>query len=108
MRLIARSLVSGPVPAGWVLVLRDATIEHAVQEQLQRQERLAAVGQLAAGIAHDFNNIMTVISIYAELLGERAKPDREGARPHADHHGAGPARHAHDPPDPRLQPPVGV
>ncbi|MFN8467521.1 MAG: PAS domain S-box protein [Caldilineaceae bacterium] len=67
--LIARALESGPVPAGWVLVLRDATIERAVQEQLQRQERLAAVGQLAAGIAHDFNNIMTVILIYAELLG---------------------------------------
>jgi two-component system, cell cycle sensor histidine kinase and response regulator CckA len=67
--LLARALESGPVPAGWVLVLHDATVEHAVQEQLQRQERLAAVGQLAAGIAHDFNNIMTVIAIYAELLG---------------------------------------
>jgi len=67
--IIAHLLETGPLPGGWVLVLHDATIEHAVQEQLQRQERLAAVGQLAAGIAHDFNNIMTVISIYAELLG---------------------------------------
>jgi CheY-like chemotaxis protein len=33
-----------------------------------RQERLAAVGQLAAGIAHDFNNILTGISGFAELL----------------------------------------
>ncbi len=32
--------------------------------------RLATVGRLAAGIAHDINNIMTVISIYAELLGD--------------------------------------
>ena len=53
-----------------MLVLRDVTAELAVQEQLQRQERLAAVGQLAAGIAHDFNNIMSVISIYAELTSE--------------------------------------
>ena len=68
--VIARPLESGPVPAGWVLVLRDVTTERAVQEQLQRQERLAAVGELAAGIAHDFNNIMSVISIYAELLSE--------------------------------------
>ncbi len=67
--IIARPLESGPLAGGWVLVLHDATVERAVQEQLQRQERLAAVGQLAAGIAHDFNNIMTVISIYAELLG---------------------------------------
>lgn len=41
-----------------------------LQKQLDRQERLAAVGQLAAGIAHDFNNILSIISIYAELLGE--------------------------------------
>ncbi|MFN8464050.1 MAG: PAS domain S-box protein [Caldilineaceae bacterium] len=68
--LLARPLEGGPVPAGWVMVLREVTAERAVQEQLQRQERLAAVGQLAAGIAHDFNNIMSVISIYAEMTSE--------------------------------------
>jgi PAS domain S-box-containing protein len=68
--LIARPLEAGPVPAGWVLVVREVTAARAVEEQLQRQERLAAVGQLAAGIAHDFNNIMSVISIYAELTSE--------------------------------------
>ena len=68
--LIARPVESGPVPAGWVMILREVTAERAVQAQLQRQERLAAVGQLAAGIAHDFNNIMSVISIYAEMTSE--------------------------------------
>ena len=38
------------------------------QEQMLHQERLAAVGQLAAGIAHDFNNILTSILGFAELL----------------------------------------
>lgn len=38
------------------------------QKQIVQQERLAAVGQLAAGIAHDFNNILTGIQGYAELL----------------------------------------
>ena len=38
------------------------------QDKMVQQERLAAVGQLAAGIAHDFNNILTSILGYAELL----------------------------------------
>ena len=38
------------------------------QEKIVQQERLAAVGQLAAGIAHDFNNILTSILGFAELL----------------------------------------
>ena len=38
------------------------------QVQMVQQERLAAVGQLAAGIAHDFNNVLTSILGFAELL----------------------------------------
>ena len=37
------------------------------QQQLVQQERLAAVGQLAAGIAHDFNNILAVIVLESQL-----------------------------------------
>lgn len=43
-----------------------AELRHA-QAQLVQQERLAAVGQLAAGIAHDFNNILAVITLYIEM-----------------------------------------
>ncbi|MBN2392317.1 MAG: response regulator, partial [Anaerolineae bacterium] len=41
--------------------LRDA------QKQMMHQERLAAVGQLAAGIAHDFNNILASIVLYTQM-----------------------------------------
>ncbi|MEZ4637044.1 MAG: PAS domain S-box protein [Caldilineaceae bacterium] len=37
------------------------------QSQIVQQERLAAVGQLAAGIAHDFNNILAVITLQAQM-----------------------------------------
>lgn len=57
---------------GWVLVLREVTVERNTQHRLQIQERLAAVGQLAAGIAHDFNNILTPLRIYTDLSLELA------------------------------------
>ncbi len=40
----------------------------AAQEKLMQQERLAAVGQLAAGIAHEYNNMMAGIILYADLM----------------------------------------
>jgi signal transduction histidine kinase/CheY-like chemotaxis protein len=52
----------------WVLTLRDVTQERKIQQQMQSQERLATVGQMAAGIAHDFNNIMASIVLYADML----------------------------------------
>ncbi len=46
----------------------DITERQTLEAQIHRQERLAAVGQLAGGIAHDFNNFMTTIIMYASLL----------------------------------------
>ncbi|MDX9954662.1 MAG: GAF domain-containing protein [Anaerolineae bacterium] len=65
--LIARPIVNGYRSEHWVLVIKDVTEERQIREQLQLQERLAAVGQLAAGIAHDFNNIMAVIVLYTHM-----------------------------------------
>jgi len=64
----ALRLEEGSVAAGWIVQIRDVTSERSAQMQQRSQERLAAVGQLAAGIAHDFNNIMSVIILYAEML----------------------------------------
>ncbi|HNT73913.1 MAG TPA: response regulator [Anaerolineae bacterium] len=52
---------------GWVVVIRDMTQQYEMERRAQQQERLAAVGQLAAGIAHDFNNIMASITLYAQM-----------------------------------------
>jgi two-component system cell cycle sensor histidine kinase/response regulator CckA len=52
----------------------------AAQGQLVQQERIAAVGRLAAGIAHEFNNLMAAVILYADLVLETSdlKPvDRE-------------------------------
>ncbi|KAA3661820.1 MAG: PAS domain S-box protein [Chloroflexi bacterium] len=52
----------------FVAVKEDITERKQREKEHVRQERLAAVGQLAAGIAHDFNNVMAVITLYADLL----------------------------------------
>jgi PAS domain S-box-containing protein len=53
--------------AGWVLTVRDVTEERKAREYVHRQERLAAVGQLAGGIAHDFRNFLSTILLYADM-----------------------------------------
>ncbi len=66
--VIARSAEDSSHRQSWVFVLRDVTRERQIQNQVRSQERLAAVGQLAAGIAHDFNNTLAVIKLYSQLI----------------------------------------
>ncbi len=71
--LTAKPMVAGSEAGNWLLVTRDITEERITQKRVQQQERMAAVGQLAAGIAHDFNNILTGIIGYADIL--QREPD---------------------------------
>jgi len=58
----------------WMVADRTRELQKALeslresQQKQVRQERLAAVGQLAGGVAHEFNNIMTVVRGYVSLL----------------------------------------
>jgi signal transduction histidine kinase/ActR/RegA family two-component response regulator len=57
--------------------------QQALQESQQfilRQERLAAVGQLAAGLAHEFNNIMTIVQGHASMLMDNPNLDEESVK----------------------------
>ena len=68
LEITAEPIDSGPDAGGKIVLLRDLNEERLKDEQMKVQERLAAVGQLAAGIAHDFNNILTGIIGYCEYL----------------------------------------
>jgi signal transduction histidine kinase/ActR/RegA family two-component response regulator len=74
----ARLIGQTDSPGGIVLVLKDVTEESEFKEHIHQQERLAAVGKLAAGIAHDFNNILTIIIGYIEMLKDAGLPEEAG------------------------------
>ncbi len=71
-QLAARAIKTSTQHGGWVVVIRDVTQQREFEHHVQHQQRLAAVGQLAAGIAHDFNNIMAVIVLYSEIALRRS------------------------------------
>ena len=78
----------------YVALKMDVTRDREIQTQIQRQERLAAIGQLAAGIAHDFNNIMAVIVLYSQITARSPHlSDRERERLRTIHQQADHAAH---------------
>jgi PAS domain S-box-containing protein len=63
-----------PSSLGYVV---DRSVEKQLRHQLEKKNRMEAIGTFAGGIAHDFNNILTAIIGYAELAAYRAGENSE-------------------------------
>ncbi len=53
---------------GGIIVIHDISDQHEDSERKIREEKLRALGSMAAGIAHDFNNLLMAILGNVELL----------------------------------------
>ncbi len=54
---------------GFVFILKDLSELRSLEIEIQRKEKLAAVGTLAAGIAHEVRNPLSSIRGYATFFG---------------------------------------
>jgi two-component system sensor histidine kinase HydH len=62
-----------------ILVIRDITRQKKMEEQLEMQKRMTAMGELAAGVAHEIRNPLNTIATIVQQLAKDFKPmhDRE-------------------------------
>lgn len=76
------SISSSPLDAagGQVLLIHDMTEAYAMQRELQRHQRLSAMGEMAAGLAHQLRTPLATALLYAAHLKKLELPENERIR----------------------------
>lgn len=78
MRLSMRKLSKeGVYQHNSVVSFHDLTRENTQQSQLQRAQKMDALGKLVGGIAHDYNNMLGIVLGYTDIINMKF-PDVEG------------------------------
>lgn len=68
LEILVSKLNLAETESGYLLLVQDVTERKQIEDRLKNQEKLAAVGQLAAGIAHEIRNPLASMSGSIQLL----------------------------------------
>lgn len=76
------NISSSPLDAagGQVLLIHDMTEAYAMQRELQRHQRLSAMGEMAAGLAHQLRTPLATALLYAAHFKKLDLPENERVR----------------------------
>ncbi|MFM2295731.1 MAG: hypothetical protein RLZZ350_2144 [Verrucomicrobiota bacterium] len=61
--------------SGWIFCIVDCTERKNTLKQIERSQRLQAIGVLAGGISHDLNNALAPILAGLDLFSDQLTPD---------------------------------
>lgn len=66
-----------------IMVIRDLTEQKQIEAQLERQERLTAIGELASGVAHEIRNPLNTIGTIIQQLDKDFEPEKDSEEYHS-------------------------
>ena len=69
-----------PSAGGKILLVHDVTAAHQMKTELERNQRLAAMGEMAASLAHQLRTPLAAALLYTSNLGQPGMADEARAR----------------------------
>jgi two-component system sensor histidine kinase FlrB len=69
-----------PSAGGKILLIHDVTAAHRMKTELERNQRLAAMGEMAASLAHQLRTPLAAALLYTSNLGQSGVSDEARAR----------------------------
>ncbi len=58
-------------------IIIDISDRHSLEKELQRAQKMKAIGVMAGGVAHDLNNILSGVVSYPDLMLMKLPPESE-------------------------------